>query len=83
MKECDLFWEWAEALGALGKMVERKGVKRTHFYHEADEVLLLPIASKMIEPGFPGGAVVENLPANAGDTGSSPGLGRSHMPRSN
>ena len=33
--------------------------------------------------GFPGGAVVDNLPANAGDTGSSPGLGRSHMPRSN
>ena len=33
--------------------------------------------------GFPGGAVVENLPANAGHTGSSPGLGRSHMPRSN
>ena len=23
--------------------------------------------------GFPGGAVVESLPANAGDTGSSPG----------
>ena len=33
--------------------------------------------------GFPGGAVVENLPANAGDMGSRPGLGRSHMPRSN
>ena len=33
--------------------------------------------------GFPGGAVVENLPANAGDTGSSPGLGRSRMPRGN
>ena len=33
--------------------------------------------------GFPGGAVVESLPANAGDTGSSPGLGRSHKPRSN
>ena len=32
--------------------------------------------------GFPGGAVVESLPANAGDTGSSPGLGGSHMPRS-
>ena len=27
--------------------------------------------------------MVENLPANAGDTGLSPGLGRSHMPRSN
>ena len=38
---------------------------------------------KTLAKGFPGGAVVENLPANAGDTGSSPGLGRSHMPRSN
>ena len=27
--------------------------------------------------------MVENLPANTGDTGSNPGLGRSHMPRSN
>ena len=26
--------------------------------------------------------MVENLPANAGDTGSSSGLGRSHVPRS-
>ena len=33
--------------------------------------------------GFPGGAVVKNPPANAGDTDSSPGPGRSHMPRSN
>ena len=32
--------------------------------------------------GFPGGAVVESLPANAGDTGLSPGPGRSHMPQS-
>ena len=32
--------------------------------------------------GFPGGAVVENLPANAGHTGSSPGLGGSRVPRS-
>ena len=32
--------------------------------------------------GFPGGAVVESLAAGAGDTGSSPGLGGSHMPRS-
>ena len=27
--------------------------------------------------------MVESLPANAGDTGSGPGLGGSHMPRSN
>ena len=33
--------------------------------------------------GFPGGTVVKNPPANAGDTGSSPGPGRYHMPQSN
>ena len=27
--------------------------------------------------GFPGGSVVKNLPANAGDTGSTSGLGGS------
>ena len=30
---------------------------------------------------FPGGAVDRNPPANAGDTGSIPGLGRFPMPR--
>ena len=29
---------------------------------------------------FPGTAVVKNLPANVGDMGLIPGLGRSHMP---
>ena len=29
------------------------------------------------EGGFPGGSVVKNPPANAGDSGSIPGLGRS------
>ena len=38
---------------------------------------------KSVFRGFPGGAVVKNPPANAGGTGSSPGLGISHMPRSN
>ena len=33
--------------------------------------------------GFLGGTVVKNLPANARDTGSSPGPARSHMLRSN
>ena len=33
--------------------------------------------------GFPGGAVVKNPTANAGDMGSSPGPGRSHVLRSN
>ena len=33
--------------------------------------------------GFPGGAVVKNLSANAGDMGSIPGPRGSHMPWSN
>ena len=66
---------------------------RTHFQLMQDRSKQLCITenlsaghgagNKNKRQGFPGGAVVENLPANAGDTGSSPGLGRSHMPRSN
>ena len=37
---------------------------------------------RLLISGFPGGAVVGSPPANEGDTGSSPGLGGSHMPRS-
>ena len=44
--------------------------------------ILIKLSKIKYKGGFPGGAVVENLPANAGDTGSSPGLGRSHMLRS-
>ena len=33
--------------------------------------------------GFPCGSVVKNLPPNAGDMGSIPDPGRSHMPKSN
>ena len=45
----------------------------------------IPISESILKlwEGFPGGAVVKNLPANAGDMGSSPGPGRSHMLRSN
>ena len=38
---------------------------------------------KKLKQDFPGGAVVKNPAANVGDTGSIPGPGRSHMPRSN
>ena len=37
---------------------------------------------KLYPWGFPGGAVVESLSADAGDEGSSPGLGGSRMQRS-
>ena len=33
-----------------------------------------------ISQDFPGDTVVKKLPANAGDMGSRPGPGRSHMP---
>ena len=39
--------------------------------------------SELGKADFPGGTVVKNPPANAGDTGLSPAPGRSHMPQSN
>ena len=44
---------------------------------------ILIFLSRIKSRDFPGGAVVKNPPANAGDTGSSPGPGRSHMLHSN
>ena len=53
--------------------------------HRNYKVWLRKGKKKTKEPirDFPGGSVVKNLPANAGDTGLSPGPGRSHMSRSN
>ena len=47
------------------------------------KVMIVKMIKELKRMGFPGGAVVENPPANAGDTGSCPGPGGSHMPRSN
>ena len=47
-----------------------------------EDRLLVPGCEKLLGD-FSGGPVVENLPANADDTGSIPGPGRSHKPRSN
>ena len=38
---------------------------------------------KKVLEGFPGGSVVKNPPADARGMDSNPGLGGSHMPRSN
>ena len=38
---------------------------------------------KQQQQGFPGGSVVKNSPANAGDMGSIPDPGSSHVLRSN
>ena len=50
---------------------------------EVFEGLISSCLQKPLFWGFPGGTMVKNPPANAGDMGSIPGLGRSHMPRSN
>ena len=63
--------------GQAGSLVEWINAEWTF------EWIKMELTSRVKIPGFPGGAVVENLPANAGDTGSSSGLWRSHMPRSN
>ena len=42
-----------------------------------------PVSFEIPLLGFPGGTVVKNPPAKAGDTGSSSGPGSSHMPQSN
>ena len=40
------------------------------------ETLHLYLQPLSLKEGFPGGSEVKNLPANAGDAGSIPGLGR-------
>ena len=72
------------------RFINYRGVWKVCFY-QTIEILFKKVeyvecikAVKMITIlGLPGGAVVKNPPANAGDTGSSPGPERSHMPRSN
>ena len=44
--------------------------------------LLSPTPINKGGQGFSGGSVVKNLPADAGDRGSIPGLGRPHVPQS-
>ena len=39
--------------------------------------------NKIPDGGFPGGSVVKNLPANAGDTSLNPDLGRTYVLWSN
>ena len=48
---------------------------------KADAIVLFEVRSA--DHCFPSGSVVKNPPAKAGDMGSIPGLGRSHVLRSN
>ena len=50
-----------------------------------DHFIILKDSTNLNESlmGFPGGSMVKNPQSNAGDMGSIPGLGRSHMLWSN
>ena len=48
-------------------------------YLVAEHVCVL--SEKVTCPGFPGGTMVKNPPADAGDTGSIPGVGKTHWRR--
>ena len=61
------FWEQGLHSGAL-----RENVTHLHIHQV--------LGVKNLD--YPGGPVVKSLPANAGDSGSIPSLGGSHMPRS-
>ena len=71
---------------------ERNNAADTHTHTQTDKkqtvnekpkAIMAKISPKFGGRDFPGGAVFKNPPANSGDTGSSPGPGRSHVPRSN
>ena len=62
--------EWKTKLLLL---VQKKNVANKEFYIQKNN------PSKNEVKGFPGGSVVKNPPANAGDTGLIPDPGRSHM----
>ena len=82
---CEMRWEKVHlkhlSHSSLCPNNTTKLTKHCHIQHSGPYLSLC--SQENILWGFPGGAVVENLPANAGDTGLSPGLGGSHMPRSN
>ena len=59
------------------KKTEEEGTLSKWFYKAS-----IALISKW-DKNFPGGPVVKNLPANAGDSSPISGLGRSHMLQSN
>ena len=69
----DMPYSWIGGINIVKMTILHKAIYRLN---------TIPIKIPMAGD-FPGGAVVKNPPANAGDMGSSPCPGRSHMTQSN
>ena len=72
MRDLSLLWRWSSSCVLTWPFLGERETERT-----------LKVFTKKRVKDFPSGAVVKNSPANAGNTGLSLGLGRSHMPQSN
>ena len=68
---------------ALNAYIRKEEIVQIHCGKLEKEGQIKPKANKRKEIiwDFPRGAVVKNPPANAGNMGSTPGPGRSHMRR--
>ena len=80
---CTPFSRWTDPSSASTPQCDTKAVGGGPEHTDQEERLYGLTVKNRQKRGFPGGAVVKSPPANAGDTGSSPGPGRSHMLRSN
>ena len=62
----------------MRKKKKARQIKESH--SEGEKLENIRLITKGQSRAFPGGPVVKNLPYNAWDAGSIPGLGRPHMP---
>ena len=72
--------EWSR----VGILKKKNLIQSVAFTDDKTEIILEEITGhkflgQNLRGGFPGGSVVNNLPANAEDMGSIPNPGRSHM----